>query len=436
MLLMQLKFTNMLYKNLILLLIFFQAGTVLVFAQENSISLKECYKIAYENHPSAKQKDYYKSVNSLKLENIGINFLPQISFKGQATYQSDVTKLDINSPLFKAPELNKDQYKLTMDVRQLIYDGSSTSSQKNVESKQVLVDEQKVEVDLFSLKQRINDLYFSILLLQEKRKVNEVLISDLKSRIAETESRIKNETANLNNLYILQAQLLQTEQEIQNIETDINGNLKMLRELIGSNLPETVTFKYPDFKPFAFDDNLSARPEYKLFEYQKEQLNSYSEVISSKVLPKLSAFGQAGYGRPGLNMLDNSFKPFYLVGLSLTWNPINWNSDNNEKQIYQINQKIIESQKEAFEKNVKVALEKHKSDIEKYENLIKKDEELISLREKIAAVTYSQFQNGAVTSTVYVTELNNKTQSQLMLETHKVQLLQAKINYLTTKGIY
>ncbi len=426
----------MLYKNLILLLIFFQAGAYSIYAQENSISLKECYKIAYENHPNSKQKDYYQSISSLKLDNIGINFLPQISFKGQATYQSDVTKFGLDIPFFQPNILSKDQYKLTMDVRQLIYDGNNTSSQKNVESKQILVDEQKVEVDLFSLKQRINDLYFSVLLLQEKRKVNEVLISDLKSRITETESRIKNEVANLNNLYILQAQLLQTEQEIQNIETDINGNLKMLSELIGSNLPETVTLKYPDFQQFTFDDNLSARPEYKLFEYQKEQLNSYSDVISSKVLPKLSAFGQAGYGRPGLNMLDNSFQPFYTVGLSVSWNPINWNSDNNEKQIYQINQKIVDSQREAFEKNVKVILEKHKSDIEKYENLIKKDEELISLREKIVAVTYSQFQNGTITSTVYITELNNKTQTQLMLETHKVQLLQAKINYLTTKGIY
>jgi outer membrane protein TolC len=158
--------------------------------------------------------------------------------------------------------------------------------------------------------------------------------------------------------------------------------------------------------------------------------------VNSRILPKVSAFGQGGYGRPGLNMLDNSFKPYYMVGLNFTWNPVNWNSDNNEKQIYQINRKIVDSQKETFDKNVKVSLEKYKSDIEKYEDLIKKDEQLISLRENIVAITYSQLQNGTITSTVYLTELNNKTQSQLMLETHKVQLLQAKINYLTTKGIY
>lgn len=426
----------MVYKKLFPLILILLINISVLYSQDSPFTLKDCYKIAYENYPNAKQKSYYKSINTLRLDNIGINFLPQISFKGQATYQSDVTKLGLNIPMFQPNVLSKDQYKLTMDVRQLIYDGSNTSSLKTVESKQVAVDEQKVEVDLFTLKQKINDLYFAILLLQEKKKVNELLVSDLKSRITETESRIKNETITVNNLYILQAQMLQTEQEIQNIENDKLGSLKMLGELIGYNISESSVLSKPELQQIKYDNDFSARPEYKLFDYQKDQLNSYTDVVNSRVLPKISAFGQAGYGRPGLNMLDNSFQPFYVVGLSVSWNPINWNSDNNEKQIYQINQKIVDSQKETFDKNLKVVLEKYKSDIDKFEDLIKKDEELISLREKIVAVTYSQLQNGTITSTVYLTELNNKTQSQLMLETHKVQLLQAKINYLTTKGNY
>lgn len=433
---MQLKFINMIHKKIIPLIILLLVNITFVFPQDNSFTLKDCYKTAYENYPNAKQKSFYRSINNLKLENIGVNYLPQISLKGQATYQSDVTKFEVPIPNFKPAELSKDQYKLTLDVRQLLYDGGNTSSLKTTESKQADVDEQKVEVDLFTLKQKINDLYFSILLFQEKKKVNELLANDLKSRIAETESRIKNETVTVNNLYILQAQLLQTEQEIQNIENDKTGSLNMLSELIGAKISASTVLEKPELQPFAYDNDFSSRPEYKLFEYQKEQLNTYTDVVNSRILPKVSAFGQGGYGRPGLNMLDNSFKPYYMVGLNLTWNPVNWNSDNNEKQIYQINRKIVDSQKETFDKNVKVLLEKYKSDIEKYEDLIKKDEQLISLRENIVAITYSQLQNGTITSTIYLTELNNKTQSQLMLETHKVQLLQAKINYLTTKGIY
>lgn len=426
----------MMYKKLLPLIVLLFLYISPVRSQETTFTLKDCYKTAYENYPNAKQKSYYKSINSLRLNNIGVNYLPQISFKGQVSYQSEVTQLEINNPMFQVPVLNKDQYKVSMDVRQLLFDGGNTSSLKITESKQVAVDEQKVEVDLFTLKQKINDLYFAVLLLQEKKKVNELLVSDLKSRIAETESRIKNETMTVNNLYILQAQMLQTEQEIQNIENDKLGSLKMLSELIGSKISEPSVLSKPELQQITYDNDFSFRPEYKLFDFQKDQLNSYTDVVNSRVIPKISAFGQAGFGRPGLNMLDNSFKPFYMVGVNIAWNPVNWNSDNNEKQIYQINQKIVDSQKETFVKNIKVVLEKYKSDIGKYEDLIRKDEELISLREKIVATTYSQLQNGTITSTVYLTELNNKTQSQLMLESHKVQLLQAKINYLTTKGIY
>ncbi|MCE1163865.1 MAG: TolC family protein [Bacteroidetes bacterium] len=418
------------------LLVVFLAAFAGLYAQDTFITLKDCYKTAYENYPNAKQRDYYKSINDLKLKNLNVNYLPQISFKGQATYQSDVTKLNISLPFFKPEELNKDQYKLTLDVKQLIYDGGSTSSMKETENKQVLIDNQKVEVELFGLKQKINDLYFSVLLLQEKKRVNETVRKDLLDRIAEMESRIKNETAIASSLYMLQAQLIQTDEDIRSIDLDRQSSLKMLGELIGAAIPEDVPLAKPETSPPVYDNDFSNRPEYRLFSLQKEQLNSYSDVVSTRILPKLSAFGQAGYGRPGLNMLDNTFQPYYMVGLTLSWNPVNWNSDNNEKQIYTVNGKIIDSQKETFDKNLKVNLEKYKSEISKYEDLIKKDEELISLREKIVGSVYSQMQNGTVTPTIYLTELNNKTQSQILLETHRIQLLQAKINYQTAKGVY
>lgn len=418
------------------ILIFFLICSVNLYSQNDNLSLKELYKFAYENYPNSKQIKYFNDINDLKLKNLNVNFLPQISLKGQATYQSEVTKLNISNPLFKPEELNKDQYKLTLDVKQLIFDGGTVSSQKESELSQLKVDKQKLEVELFGLRSRVNDLFFSILLLQEKKKVNENLIKDLNQRISEMESKVRNEIITPNNVYILQAQVLQTEQEIESIDADRKASLKMLSELVGKNLSENSNLDIPFINEYQVNNDFSSRPEYKLFDYQKNQLKSYSDIVNTRIIPKFSAFGQAGFGRPGLNMLDNSFQPFYMVGLSLSWNPINWNSNDNELQIYKINENIIDLQKETFEKNLKVSLEKYKSEIDKYENLLKKDDDIISLRNKIIATLYSQLQNGTITSTVYLTELNNKSQSQIMLETHKIQLLQAKINYLTAKGVY
>ncbi|TRZ52811.1 TolC family protein [bacterium] len=402
----------------------------------DSLTLKACYGIAYENYPAIKQRGYNKSVNDLKLKNLNINYYPQISLKGQTTYQSDVPRMTINFPQLQLEVPAKDRYQLTLDLKQTIWDGGTTSSQKEAEFKQLDVDNQKIEVELYSLRPRINDLYFSVLLLQEKKSVNELTYKDIQQRIKEIESRVKNEVVPASNLYILQAQLLQIEQEIRSIDADRIASLKMLSELIGVQLPENVNLVIPTPVINNLDLVPGERPEHRLFSVQQSQFDTYKDVVSTKSVPKFSFIGQAGFGRPGLNFLDNSFASFYTVGLSVSWNPINWNQNNNEIQIYEINKKIILSQQETFDKNLQVSLEKYKSDILKYQDLLLKDEEIISLREKIVNSTYSQLQNGTITSTVYLTELNNKFQSQLLLETHRLQLIQAEVNFLTTKGSY
>jgi len=402
--------------------------------KQDTLKLNDCYERVYEKYPNAYQKVIYENASGLKLKNLDVNYLPQISFKGQATYQSEVTKLTIPIPTIKTPEMSKDRYQLTLDVKQLLWDGGTTVALKDVEEKQLSSDKQKIEVELYGLRQKVNDLYFAVLLLQEKKNINMVYYEDVKSKITEINSKIENGVLPKNNLYILQAQLLQIEQEIEGIDADRNASLKMLSELMEKDIEKNTVLNLPDPKGNNFEITPGDRPEYKMFELQKIQFDAMRSTVDSRIMPKLSAFGQAGYGRPGLNMLDNTFQPFYTVGLSVAWNPVNWNSNKNEIQIYEANKKLIERQKETFDKNLKVSLEKYKSDIDKYESLLKKDEELIGIRQKIVDIASSQLTNGTITSTTYLTELANKNQAALSYKTHLVQLIQAKINFLTTKG--
>ncbi len=407
----------------------------MLFTQkQDTLKLNDCYDRVYEKYPNAYQKTLYESSSGLKLKNLDVNYLPQISFKGQATYQSDVPGISLPIPTIKIPETSKDRYQLLLDVKQLIYDGGSTSSQKDVEESQLYSDKQKVEVELYGLKQRVNDLYFSVLLLQEKKNIYTAYYNDVQSKIKEMTSKVENGVTQKSNLYILQAQLLQIEQDLESTETDKTASIKMLGELMDKNLDKDIALKLPDPQVNNYEITPGDRPEYKLFEFQRNQFDAMKSSVNTRVLPKLNIFGQAGYGRPGLNILDNSFQPFYTVGINVSWNPINWNSNSNEIQIYEANKNMIDKQKETFDKNLKVSLEKYKSEIQKYESLIKKDEELITLRDKIVESTASQLLNGTITSTVYLTELNNKNQVLLTYKTHIVQLIQSKINFLTTKG--
>lgn len=401
----------------------------------DTLTLNQCYKISEETYPLMKQNVVYESIRKTKSDNISTNFFPQISFKGQATYQSDVTKLELNTPFFKPTEMNKDRYQITLDVRQLIYDGGTTSLQKKLETSITNVEKQKTYVELYSIRQKINDLYFSILILQKKKEYSELLIKDIKNRISELEAKVKNGVIPASNIYILEAQLLQIEQEISGIESEIGSAKKMLSELIGKEIDSTVVLILPEVEfNFNNSDTLLNRPEYKLFTLQKQLTLNQDELITTRKLPKINLFGQAGIGRPGLNMLDNSFQPFYLIGLNVVWNPIDWNSTNYEKYINKLNSDLIDIQKEVFDKNLKINLSKYKADIDKYEELIKKDDEIILKRKEIVYVTLSQLENGIITSTVYLTELINYNQSLLLKEIHIVLLTQAKVNYLTVKG--
>ncbi|MBN1634380.1 MAG: TolC family protein [Ignavibacteria bacterium] len=400
----------------------------------DTLDLNTCYEIADVNYPVKKQSGLYSEMAEKKIDNIGINYLPKITLKGQATYQSDVTRLDIENPFFKVPEVGKDMYKLTVDVNQLIYDGGSTSALKNIERSQLLVEKQKVEVELFTLKQRINDLYFNILILQEKVKSNLLLQEDIKNKMKEIESKIRNGLIPAGNIYILEAQLLQVEQELISIETDKEGAISMLSELLGEDISSDNYFRIPDALITESGYTDINRPEYKLFDLQKDHYKNYSTLADIKNMPRVSVFGQGGYGKPGLNMLDDKFKLFGLIGLSVQWSPFDWNSSGLDKQIYEINQNIIETQKETFDKNLRVSLEKYYSDIKKYEDIIIKDDEIISKRKDIVTLTSSQLDNGTITATTYLTELTNLNQSELMKQIHRLQLLHSKINLITVKG--
>jgi len=176
------------------------------------------------------------------------------------------------------------------------------------------------------------------------------------------------------------------------------------------------------------------RPELKLFDLQKDRLSGMDKLTETKTKPRLLGFGTLGYGRPGLNMLSNDFKGYAMVGAKLSWNVWNWNQTNNERQVFGVQKSIIETQKESFNQNLKIALQNNQSEINKYQSLIDTDNHIIQLRNEITLSAASQLDNGVITSTEYLTEVNAELAARLNLKTHQVKLTQAKIDYLITLG--
>jgi len=406
-----------------------------IFGQNNDtiLTLEYCHTQAINNYPLIKQKDLLKSSTDYKIKNLNVNYLPQVNLNGQATYQSEVTQLPIKIPGINIPELYKDAYKVSLDVNEVVYDGGLTKYQKDIERTGLLLDEQSLEIELYKVKDRVNQLYFNILLLQENEKLLKVMKEDIKSKLTKMEASIEGGIALENNADVLKSEMIKIDQQLLELSSGKKANIQMLGELINKDIGENLVLMMPDMLVNT-KDTTNNRLEFKYFDLQKDKINQTKNLSISKLMPRVSVFGQAGYGRPGLNMFTTTFDSYYLVGAKLSWNLWNWNQSKNEKHILDIQSSIIDSQKELFAMNLKMENYKDNADIDKYIALIKKDKEIIELKTKIANNASFQLDNGIITATEYTTELNSELQAKLNLELHKIQLALSKINYLNNLG--
>lgn len=399
----------------------------------DTLSLKYAYKLATDNYPLVKQRELLTNASKLKSGNFKAGYYPQIALNGQASYQSQVTELPIVIPHVTIPSLYKDQYKAAFDVNQLIFDGGSVNKQIALEDKTLASNEQSLEVQLYTLKNRVNQLFFNILLSQNNIKILELQKDDIKENLIKVESGIKNGVNYPANADVLNAEIINTDEQIIEINAGYNASLKMLSDLIGKTLNEDTKLIMPEYNNVLTDVE-NKRPELNFYDLQKSMIDVNKSLLSIQHIPKVYGFGEAGYGRPGYNFLSNQFDTFWEVGIKLSWNFWDWNQIYNQKKVLDIQKDIITSQKETFDKDLKISVKNDIENIAKYSELISKDEEVIKLRESVVNSSKSQLENQIITSTDYITELNALTQAKLNLDAHKLQLLFAKLNYITNLG--
>ena len=406
---------------------------ILVIFQANAqqiVSLEDCYALANKNYPLSKQTVLLQQKSVYEIDALNKGKLPKIDMNAQATYQSDVTGLPIS--MQNVTPLNKDQYRATLDVNQLLYNGGMIDANAKFKAVQTKTQQQQVEVNLYQIKNKINQLYFSVLLLQERKAILISKQEQLISKIKEVKTGVKFGAILPASEQVLEAENLKLQQQLTEIQFDKKKMLDNLSTLIFSPLDKNTTLEKPNIATdFTKDTN---RPELKLFDLQNEQIEISKEVISKNNMPKVNAFGQAGYGNPGLNMLDNSFQTFYMVGLKANWNVFDWNKSKIEKQALSISENIITTEKETFLLNNNLQVQEMENEIKKSEEIIKTDSEIIALREYVVKSSDAQLRNGVITSSEYLVELTNLYEAKNNQKLHEIQLALAKANYQVNKG--
>ncbi len=427
------KLSNKLLKYSTIALIFMLVHIKAEAQDAKELTLEDCYRMARENYPLIKQKDLLNLSTSYSVSNANKAYLPQFTINGQASYQSDVTSIDIKIPGFPAiVPPSKDQYKIYAELNQVLYDGGATGNQKKLLKLSNEAENQKTEVELYKIKDRINQLFFGILLIDEQLKQVELIKSDLNESIKKTNIALSNGTAYQSNLNLLKAELLKADQRTLEFKSSRKSFIAMLSLFIAKELPESSVF----IKPQPNESILTTikRPELSLFSLQQSLLDQQLKLNNTKNLPKASLFLQGGYGKPGLNVLKNEFVTYYIGGLRLNWNLSNFYTNKNDHAISGLNKQIIDNQKDIFLFNTQLSITQQSEETNKLSQLIKLDEEILSLKTKIKNASKVQLENGIITTSDYLREFNAEDQAKSNLILHQIQLLQAQSNLKTTTG--
>ncbi len=400
---------------------------------QTRLTIDECYSKARENYPLIKQKDYIIKSNEYSISNIWKGYFPQVTLSGQVTYQSEVTSIPILIPGIKIEPLSKDQYKAIAEVNQTIYDGGIMAARADIQKASAAVENEKVETELMKLKERVNQIYFGILLLDKQLVQTEIVEKDIIGGLEKLSAAMTNGTATHSSVDVLKAELLKTIQKKIELKSSHRSYIDMLGLLINQPLDETVLLEQPN-NNFNTDVREVNRPELKLFYSQENLMVEQRGLNLAKILPKASLFFQGGYGKPALNMLKNSFEWYYMAGARLSWSISNLYTYDYENEIIEINKKSVEAQREVFLLNTNLLLKQQLREIEKLKELIEVDKQIVEIRTSVKEVAKSQLENGIITSNDFIRELNVEDQAKQNLAIHAIQLLLAQQNYKLTLG--
>lgn len=404
-----------------------------LLTMSQNITLDICHQKARELYPLTKQFGLIEKTSEYNIANANKAWLPQVNFTAKATYQSETTKLPISIPNVIIPELTKDQYNAALDVSQTIWDGGVVKAQRNIIKAQAEAEKQKLEVDLYMLKERVNQLYFGILLLNEQLQQLTLIKTDLQANYEKVIALKQNGIAGQADIDAVRVEQLNLEQKENDLQTTLKSFTEMLTAFTNLNFSSKTEFSKPIISTvdYALENK---RPELLLLATQSKALSSQRDIITASNLPKVGIFVQGGYGKPGLNMLTNEFSPYYIGGLRLSWNLSGYYSQKNNFEKISLNQKSIDIQKETFLFNNNLQNRQQMNEIEKLKSTMKNDDEIILLRSNIKKATTAKFENGTATITDMLRDVNAESLARQARALHEIQLYMAVYQLKTNKN--
>lgn len=432
---MKIEITNTTKKVIICSLVFSFLNFTTLQGQESikvsSLTIEQCYEWSKENYPITQQMEIIDKTKEYNISNASKGYLPQISLNGQATYQSDVIQFPFEMPGITFPTIDKDQYKTYVNVYQSLSNFGIVNNQKKIEETNGEIEKQKIELEFLKLKDRINQIFFGLILITEKNKQLNIVQVDIDSALVRVDAAIVNGTATINDKQLLQVEKISLDQQINENTANQSAFVKMISTMTGHNITTNTQLIQPPVESHNYELH---RPELKLFSLQNQTLSLEKKILNNSQIPNIGLFGQGGYSKPALNLLSNDFAFYYIGGIKLSWNVSGLYNLNKRKQLLRLANETIEAQKQSFLLNTNLTQSQQSAEVEKYQFLILTDKQIITIRQNVLNTARAQLENGLITTIDYINILNDLKQATQTMLLHETQLLLAQQNLKNTTG--
>lgn len=385
------------------------------------ITLESCKQQARENYPLVRQYDLIQLSEQYTLSNVAKGNLPQISVSGKISYQSEATTFPFEIPGLGIKGLPKDQYQALIEIKQNIWDGGKIRNQKAQVKAEAEEHERQLDTSLYALEERVNQVFFGILLLDEQLAQNLLLEEELARNQKTVEAYRINGTANDADVDAVKVEILQTKQQRIQLENNRMAYLRMLSLLTGKELPAQTRLVRP--APVATNASEFNHPELRWYEAQEQTVAVQRKGLQTGYLPAFSLFAQGAYGNPGLDILKDKFRAYYLVGARFTWNFGSLYTLKNDRKKLDNQLQKIQSERDLFLFHTHLQLAEEDGTIQTLRQQMKEDEEIIRLRKNIRLSAEAKVANGTLSVSDLLKEITAENLARQAKVLHEIQLL-------------
>lgn len=398
-------------------------------------TLDECIGLAYDNYPQIKEMSLIEMTRGIDLKTAAYAWLPHLNVSGKATWQSEVVEMPIEIPGMDI-RIPHDQYGLTAEFTQQIWDGGTSHSRRELAEAGAEVKKTQLETNLWAIRSRIQNIYLGIILIDKQMRLNDLLRENLERNSEEVGSLINGGVALPTDLDQVSVNILSCLQQRASLEADQRSYVKLLglmtgRDMTGVELAipqETLDFQDDGVRDFA------TRPEMSLYSAQLKQNDVQLRQLNTLISPKLNLSLQGGYGRPGMNMLSGDFSAYFVAGLKLQWNIGALYTRGMDKRKLKADAQKIDLTRETFLLNSSVEAEQKNNAIEKARDVLDRDSEIIALRQRIREAGENQYREGTIKMNDYLSMLDEEYKAKANESMHEVQLMMAVYDMKNTLG--